>query len=165
MIHLYAFGKYVKSLQLTNSPQSWQAILEWLWDYGNRRHIEKAEYEGGLLAGSCIFCFAYARTAFLSRPNPEAKRKSKQPRAEKPLLHHVLRTAGFKAQGHPKMKQKEVERMPKAADGSVECVDRKAVRRRALHPASPNKRMGKSRLVTCTTAEEMDADITPKAMM
>ena len=163
MVDLYVFGKHVKSLQLTNSPQSWQAILEWLWDYGNKRHIEKAEYEGGSPLGSCIFSIANARIARHLESISRAKRKSKRSRTEKPLLHHVLRTAGFKAQGESKTERKEVEHKPKAADGPVDSADNE-VRRRALHPASPNKRMGKSRLTTCITADEVDADVTPKGM-
>lgn len=163
MVDLYAFGNHVQSLQLTTSPQSWQAILEWLWNYGNKRHVEKAEYEGRSLPGSCILSIANARIARHPRSISRAKRKSKRSHAEKPLLHHVLRTAGFKAQGEPKTERKEVEHKPKAADGPVNSLD-KEVRRRALHPASPNKRMGKSRLTTCTTADEVDADITPKGM-
>ena len=149
-------------MQLTKSPQSWQAVLEWLWNYGNRRHIEKAEYEGGSLPGSCIFSFANARIALHPGYISRAKRESKRSRAEKSLLHHVLRTANFKAQGEPKTKQKEVEHKPKAADCPTDSKDGKTVQRRALHPASPNKPMGKSRLITCTTADEVDANVAPK---
>ena len=162
MVDLYAFGKQVKSFQLTNSPRSWQVIFESLRDYGNKRHLEKADYEGGSLLGSCTFRFTNVGIARHPQSISKAKSKGKRPRAETPLLHHVLRTAGFKAQGESKMKLKEVEYKPKAADSAVDSGERKAVRRLALHPASPNKRMGKSRLTTCTTADEVDANLTPK---
>ena len=60
------------------------------------------------------------------------------------------------------MKLKEVGYRPKAADGAVDSGERKAVQRRALHPACPNKRVAKSRLTTCTMADEVDANVTPK---
>ena len=165
MVDLYAFDKLVESLPVTKRPQSWKAVLEWLWNYGNRRHIEKAEYEGWSLSGSCIFSFANARTALHPGSMSKTKSKSKRSRAEKPLLHHVLRTAGFKAQGESKTKRKEVEHKPKAADYLTDSEEGKAVRRRALHPASPNKRIGKSRLTTCTTADEVDANVAPKSIV
>ena len=52
-----------------------------------------------------------------------------------------------------------MEHKPKAADGAVDSVLGKALRRRALHPASANKQMGKSRLATCTAADEVDANV------
>ena len=60
------------------------------------------------------------------------------------------------------MKLKEVEYRTKAADGTVDSGERNAVRRRALHPTSPNKRIGKSRLTACMTADDVDANVTPK---
>ena len=60
------------------------------------------------------------------------------------------------------MKQKEAEYRPRTVDGAVDSGERKAVRRRALHPASPNKPMGKSRLTTCTMADEVEANVAPK---
>ena len=158
MIDIYAFDKHVKSLSMTDSPQSWQAILEWLWNYGNKRHIEKAEYTGRSPSSLRVFRYADRRIASRSRPTSKAKRESKRRRVQKPLLHHVLRTAGFKTEGGSKTTLKDVEHMVEAADN----VGRVSKQRQALHPASPNRQMRKSRLATTTTADEEDEILTPE---
>ena len=103
------------------------------------------------------------RKASRPRPSSKSKSRSKQQRPQKPLLHQVLRTAGFKAQGGPSIKIKQLEQIDKEADTAVDHVNRMTMQRRALHPASPNGQMRKSRLITSTTADDADENITTKS--
>lgn len=139
---------------MTESPQSWQAFLEWLWDYGNQRHIAKAEYEGESPSSLQTFYCANTRIASLRRLNTTTKSQSKRQHAQKPLLHQVLRTASFKAQRGPKMKPKKLAHMTKAADTVMDSVDGMPTPRPALHPADPNGQIGKSEQVPSTTADD-----------
>lgn len=113
----------------------------------------------GSLSGSCNSCFANARIASHPQSISETKRKSERPRGQKNLLHYVLRTASFKAQEGPRTIREEVVHKQKAANGAVDTVDRKALQRRVLHPASPNKQIGHSKLATSMTADEVDANV------
>ena len=76
VIDVHVLNKPFISVLMFDKPRNWQAILEWLWDYGNRRYIEKAEYQCGSLLGSCIICFANARIASHSRSISKVKCKS-----------------------------------------------------------------------------------------
>ena len=33
-------------IDLPNERKEWKPFLDYIWDYGNKRHIAKAEYEG-----------------------------------------------------------------------------------------------------------------------
>ncbi|KAM0805769.1 hypothetical protein BDR22DRAFT_182480 [Usnea florida] len=128
VVEIHAFQTFVQSFQMTGSSQNWQACLEWIWNYGNSRHIAKAEYE-------------------VSHPRKKNKNKppSKQHRAQKPLLHQVLRTAGFKAQQGPILKAKALKDIPEEKQPvMMQWYDATSMSRRVLQLADPNGRVGKS---------------------
>ena len=135
---------------MTGSSKVWQACLEWIWNYGNSRHIAKAEYEGERLSslqGSSIHSLPCTDEATVSHPRKKNKNKppSKQPRAQKPLLHQVLRTAGFKAQQGPILKAKALKDIPEEKQPvMMQWYDATSMSRRVLQLADPNGRVGKS---------------------
>ncbi len=65
---------------------------------------------------------AYARIA--SQSKAEAKSLNKQHRAQKPLLHHVLRTAALKAQQHPKLRLRELKNLNISEEADVVMEDK-----------------------------------------
>lgn len=128
VVDINAFQTSVESFQMTGSSQNWQACLKWIWNYGNSRHIAKAEYEA-------------------SHPQTKNKKKpqSKQHRAEKPLLHQVLRTANSKAQQGPMLKAKALRDIPEEKQTVImQWYDAATMSRRVLQLADPNGRVGKS---------------------
>ena len=135
---------------MTDGSQDWQACLEWIWNYGNSRHIAKAQYEGeplSSLQGSSMHSLPCTDEETASHPQTKNKNKSrsKQHRPQKPLLHQVLRTVGFKAQQGPKLKENALRNIPEEKQNvTMELYDAITMRRGVLQLSDPNGRVGKS---------------------
>ena len=124
---------------MTESPQSWQVLLEQLWKYGNERHIAKAKCKGRSIPSLLGFARANARTASRPRSGTKAKSQSKRQAAQQPLLHRVLRTVGFKNEQQSKLKPRQLENVAAgAADAKIMPTQRSPLR-----PADPNGQIGK----------------------
>ena len=88
-----------------------------------------------------------ADEATVSHPQIKNKNKSqsKQHRAHKPLLHQVLRTAGFKAQQGPMLKAKALRDIPQEKQTvMMQWYDATTMSRQVLQLADPNGRGGMS---------------------
>ena len=89
----------------------------------------------------------HTNEATASHPQTKNKKKpqSKQHRAQKPLLHQVLRTANFKAQQGPTLKAKALRDIPEEKQTVVmQWYDATTMSRRVLQLADPNGRVGRS---------------------
>ena len=132
---------------MNDGLQNWKALLDCIWDYGNKRHIAKAEYEG-LVFDRRNRGDANWHTASHPQPKTSTKSRSKLKRNSKPLLHQVLRTAGFKNQRESMMPAKHLSNISEAADVLNDvATTAKPVQRQPLVPADPNTPGGKSCLL------------------
>lgn len=140
MINIYVCGVLVESFNILQGPRNWQAILEWLWQYGNKRQTAKARQAGQHCSGG-MFYF-YTNSIAASRPPSRYHSTShrKQRRAEKPMLHRVLRQAGLKAQSGTSVKVKEKVVHLANADVVMDDIrDEKALQCQALQISDMNR--------------------------
>ena len=87
-------------------------------------------------------------TASHSRSKTAIKPRSKLQRNSKPLLHQVLRTAGFKNQRESLMPAKQLDYISEEADVlNNTATTVKLVQRQPLVPADPNMQAGKGSLL------------------
>ena len=125
--------------------QEWKAFLEHIWDYGNKRHIAKAEYEGSLL--SLVWRLsAHSSTASQYLRKAPAKSHRKSRKTSKPLLHQVLNSAGFKACRESNSKSKGMKNNAKQLGTFTEksASNLQQPQRHPLFPADPNGQLGSS---------------------
>ena len=145
---VFGFDKLVKSFQLNDGLQTWKALLDCVWNYGNKRHIAKAEYEGVLYPGTLIRNDPDMYTASRPRPKTAIKPRSKLQRNSKPLLHQVLRTAGFKNQRESMMPARKLSYITEETDDSTnDNSTPQLAQRQPLVLADPNTHVGKSSLL------------------
>lgn len=84
-------------------------------------------------------------TASHPRPKTAARSNNKPRRTSKPLLHQVLRTAGFKFQREPGKTSKSLGFIPEGVGALTDEARRtKLAERQPLSPADPNEQSGEN---------------------
>ncbi|KAL9134547.1 MAG: hypothetical protein Q9175_004260 [Cornicularia normoerica] len=131
VVDVYAFDKYVNSFHVLDNPKNpdrdtWRRLLTFVWDYGKRRQERKKRWEE------------------MQRLSPKKYTKilAKSKRTEKPLLHKVLHTAGFKAQRGAIPRANNMRFLPDKEDDVMEDIDtgvraEKSLSRQLFNQKSP----------------------------
>lgn len=84
--------------------------------------------------------------------------RNERKRIEKPLLHRVLRNAGFKAQRGPKLSLKGFQVAAEPTDVIMTDHNGRPVRRQAHRTADPDGQLGENGQANCTTSHQSVED-------